>query len=80
LKKVDWIVHLSAANNKNAKLQLRKESKVCRKFGVDALNVSSIITESVRLMMWKSKASERIGVMALPVVPLGENKMFSSLY
>jgi len=42
--------------------------------------VSSIITESVRLMMWKSKASERIGVMALPVVPLGENKMFSSLY
>jgi len=24
------------------------------------------------------KASERIGVMALPVVPLGENKIFSN--
>jgi hypothetical protein len=46
---------------------------------VDALNVSSIITESVRLMMWNSKVGERIGVMVLPVVPLGENKIFSSL-
>lgn len=43
---------------------------------MDALNVSSIITESVRLMMWNSKVGERIGVMVLPVVPLGENKIY----
>ena len=45
---------------------------------MDAPDVNSIITKSARLMISNSKASERIGVMALPVVLLGENKILSS--